>query len=260
MQRLVFCYHKTGTVLFGNVLRLACARLGLSFQERFGFAASVEGGADVVLLAHGLLGALPAGPFRAVRVVRDPRDVWVSGYLYHLHCREPWCVNEAVAPNAAIRFPQVPMAFVHRRERWKRDWLARLEGRSYQANLRARGREAGLDFELAGYAGATLEDMAEWRFGSVVPDVRLEEVAADFDGAWARVFAMLGFDERAIPGLVGLAAAEDVGRMSDAAVAARPHIHGRAISKWRGVLSPAQARGFAQRHDALLAGLRYPQE
>lgn len=253
MQRLVFCYHKTGTVLFGNVLRAACARVGLSFEERFGFVASVEGGADVVLLAHGLLGALPES-FRAVRVVRDPRDVWVSGYLYHRHCREPWCVNAAPVPAGPIGFPFVPMAFAHRRERWKRDWIARLGGRSYQANLLGLDRAAGLDFELAGYAGATFEDMQGWRFGAAVPDVRLEDFASDFDAAWRRVFGLLGFEEE----LAGLAAAEDVGRMSDAEVAARPHIHGRSTSKWREVLSPEQAAAFGARYGGLVARLGYP--
>ncbi len=261
MQRIVFCYHKTGTVLFGNVLRAACAHLGLTFQERFGFVAAVDGGADVVLLAHGLLGALPPA-FRAVRVVRDPRDVWVSGYLYHRHCREPWCVNAAPPPAGPIGFPFVPMAFAHRRERWKRDWLARLGGHSYQARLlaldRKMGRLGSIFGELPASAGGTLEDMADWRFAAAVPDIRLEDVAADFDGQWARIFALLGFAPGAIPGLVALAAAEDVGRMSDAAVASRPHVHGRSLAKWRGVLSPAQASRFAASHGALVARLGYP--
>lgn len=256
-QILVFCYHKSGTVLLGNVMRRVCGQLDLVMQERFGLVPAIDPAADVVLVAHSLVGQLPERPFRAIRIIRDPRDIWVSGYLYHRHCGEAWCINAVPDAQAPIGFPQVPMAFAHRRERWKRGWVERLGGRSYQANLLMRDRAAGLEFELEGYAGGTLEDMRDWRFGASVADVRLEDIAADFDGAMARVFGRLGFAAAEVPGLVALAAAEDIGRMDDATVAARPHIHGRGISKWREMLTAEQARGFAQRHGGLLAGLGY---
>ena len=259
MQRLVFCYHKAGTVLFGNVLRLVCARLGLTFQERFGFVPAIDPAADVVLLAHSLLGRLPERPFRAVRIIRDPRDIWVSGYLYHRHCVEPWCLATARDVVPPIGFPLVPMAFVHRRERWKRGWVERLGGRSYQANLLGRDREAGLAFELEGYAGATFEDMAAWPHARAgIPDMTMERIAGDFDGMMEDALRQLGFDAARLPELVELAGAEDLARMGEARLAASPHIHGRRISKWREMLTAEQAGGFGQRYAALLAGLGYP--
>jgi hypothetical protein len=256
-QILVFCYHKSGTVLFGNVLRRICDRLGLVMQERYGLVPAIDPAADVVLLAHSLLGRLPERPFRGVRIVRDPRDIWVSGYLYHRHCEEPWCIAAALDAVPPIGFPAVPMAFVHRRERWKRGWVERLGGRSYQANLLGRDREAGLDFELAGYAGATFEDMAAWP-NPGIPDVKMEQIAGDFDGAMAGVLRQLGFAEALLPELVALAGAEDLARMDDARLAASPHIHGRRISKWREMLTAEQAGAFGRRYASLLAGLGYP--
>jgi hypothetical protein len=226
-------------------------------QVRYGLVPAIDPTADVVVLAHSLLGRLPERPFRGVRIVRDPRDIWVSGYLYHRHCAEPWCV--AISPDVAppIGFPAVPMAFVHRRERWKRGWVERLEGRSYQANLLGREREAGLDFELAGYAGATFEDMAAWPHAGI-PDVKLEQIVADFDGVMEAVLRQLGFAEERLPELMELAREEDLARMDEARLAASAHIHGRRISKWREVLTTEQAGTFGRRYGALLAGLGYP--
>src|SRR3954453_13600334 len=92
-QLLVFSYHKWGTSLMWHVMTKAAATLGLTLQNRYGFVPAIEPEPDVVLLPHSLVGQNPAHPYRAIRLIRDPRDIWVSGYLYHLHCTEAWCVN-----------------------------------------------------------------------------------------------------------------------------------------------------------------------
>ena len=257
-QILVFCYHKSGTVLFGSVMQRIATRLGLTMQSRFGFVPFIDPTADIVLLGHALLGALPARRFRAVRIIRDPRDIWVSGYLYHRRCREIWCINTHLNPASPINFPQVPMAFAHRRERWKRDYLRRLGGMSYQQNLLMRDREAGLAFELAGYTAGTLEDMSAWPWRDAgIADIMLEHIAADFDGTFSTVLAHLGFAADELPDLLRLAATEDINRMDDSAIAGHTHIHGRRLSKWAEMLDAAQVAGFERTHGGLIARLGY---
>lgn len=257
-QIFVFCYHKSGTVLFRNIMQELCARLGLSVTEQYGMAWGVDPDQDVVILDHSLLGFDLTRPFRAIRVVRDPRDIWLSGYLYHRHCQEPWCINTNFDPSPPILFPRVPVAFEHRRERWKRDYLARLGGKSYQQNLLDRDRDAGLDFELAGYTGCTMEDMRAWRLSS--PDllqVKLETIAQDFDAAMQKIFRHLGFTAADLALALEVAATEDVARMDDAAIAANPHIHSRELSKWRNMLSAEQVRRFEQRYGDVISTLGY---
>lgn len=67
----------------------------------------------------------------------------------------------------------------------------------------------------------------------------------------------LGFTEAEAGEAVRLAHAEDISRMRDPEIAERPQIHGRTLSKWRSVLSPAQVAAFEHRYGALLTALGY---
>lgn len=257
-QMFVFTYHKSGTSLFAYVMGKVAEAFGLSIAVRFGQVWSIDPQIDIVSFPHSLIGFTFARPYRAIRVVRDPRDIWVSGYLYHRHCEEGWCVNADLDPTPPIRYPRVDFAFQHRPERWKRRYLASLDGKSYRQNLLDRDQAAGLTFELEHYTAATLDAMRSWQLtGPAVMTVRLEDLMADYDAGMLAVFRHLGFDEAACARAVQLARSEDVARMDDATLAARPRIHTRTLSKWRTTLSPAQVAGFEARHGDLVTALGY---
>ena len=255
----MFTYHKTGTVLFEKVMRVLASHLGLTVAVHFGWVEKVDPATDIVLLGHSLVGRdFAARPFRAIRVVRDPRDVWVSGYLYHCRCREEWCTNTNFDASAPITYPRVDYSFQHYPESWKRAYLARLGGKSYQENLLQRDRHAGLTFELAGYSGCTLDAMRSWKLAT--PDllqVQLEDVMSDFDGALGTIFKHVGFSDDQCAQAVELARPHDVTRMSDETVIENRHIHSRTISKWRDFLSAAEIDEFERRYGDLIAGLGY---
>lgn len=255
----MFTYHKTGTVLFEKVMRAVAARFGLTVAVHFGWVDKVEPATDIVLLGHSLVGRdFAARPFRAIRVVRDPRDIWVSGYLYHRRCQEEWCTNTNFDASAPITYPRVDFSFEHYAESWKGAYLGRLAGKSYQDNLLKRDREAGLAFELAGYTGCTFDAIRSWRLAT--PDlleVQLEDVMCDFDGALGAIFRHVGFSDDECAQAVELARPHDVARMSDETVAENRHIHSRTISKWRNFLSAAEIDAFERRYGDLIAGLGY---
>ncbi|MDE2006640.1 MAG: hypothetical protein KGI51_08755 [Rhodospirillales bacterium] len=258
-QLLLCTYHKSGTTLFDRLARRLAAAFGLTLSIRYGYVAEIPPEPDIVLLAHSLIGRLPARPFRGIRVIRDPRDLWVSAWLYHRRTEESWCTNTNLDPTPPITYPRIDFATQHMPEDWKRAYLARLNGRSYQQNLRERDKDSGLDFELANYTANTLAAMRAWRFsGPDLRDVRLESFAANYDGTMRAVLAHLGFVGPALDHAVALAAAEDIARMDDAAIAARPQIGSRTLSKWRDMLSPEQIAAFEARHGDLIDRLGYP--
>lgn len=257
-QSICFSYHKTGTSLFLQVMTKVCAKLGLTLVNHYGLVEQLEPEPDVVLLPHSLLRCRLNHPYRAIRLIRDPRDIWVSGYLYHLRCREGWCINADLDPTPPIGWPQVDFSVSHRTEDWKRRYLERLGGQSYQQNLRNRSLADGLDFELDGYTGCTLTTMAEWPLSKVVAlDVKLEDVMTDFDGTMLRIFAHYGFTVEQCRVALEVARTEDVRRMDDAAIAERPQISSRRISRWREVLAAPQIARFEDRYGALILGLGY---
>lgn len=249
-QLFVFTYHKVGTLLFAKLLSQIARSAGLKHRTIVGLALAEDAhDADIVLFAHSLVGFdLGVCNFNGVRMVRDPRDVWVSGYLYHRHCDEVWCTNTDLRETGApILFPQVPRSQQHRPEAWKRDYLRSLGGKSYQANLQQLPKAKGLAFELDHYAGWTIDAMTGWTPHPAVNDVAIEDLSANFDATMAGIFSHLGFSGDSLARALEIARAEDVARMSDTAIAADPHIHSRQISKWRDYLSARDLDYFAER-------------
>jgi hypothetical protein len=257
-QLICFSYHKTGTSLFLHVMTKVCHRLGLSLANRYGRVERLDPEPDVILLPHSVLRGPLDRPYRAIRLIRDPRDIWVSGYLYHLRCDEEWCRNTDLGPTPPIQWPKIDYSVAHWPEEWKRHYLERLGGKSYQQNLLDRSLPDGLDFELGGYTGCTLATMREWDLnGADALDVKLEDVMADFDGAMRRIFDHFGFTPDQSEAALDVARSEDIRRMEDAFMAERPQIYSRTISKWREVLSVAQIARFEALHGDLIRDLGY---
>src|ERR1700690_1334345 len=92
-QLICFSYHKSGTSLLLHVMTKVGASLGLSVVNHYGMVERLDPEPDIVLLPHSLLRCRLDRPYRPITLIRDPRDIWVSGYLYHLHCDEGWCRN-----------------------------------------------------------------------------------------------------------------------------------------------------------------------
>jgi hypothetical protein len=257
-QALVFSYHKTGTTMFFRVMEKVSAHLTLKLQNIYGMVRQIDSAADIVLLPHSLLGFTPTPPIRGVRIVRDPRDIWVSSYLYHLRTREEWCTNTDFDLSPPILYPRVDYSIQHRSEEWKRSWLTRLAGKSYQQNLRDRDRADGLEFELNGYTDCTLTVMRGWWF--TVPevlDVKLEDIMQDFDSWMRTIFRHLQFSDAECEAAAELAAEQDIRRMSDDVLEANEFIYSRQISKWPDILTATQVCEFQRRYGDLITRLGY---
>jgi hypothetical protein len=258
-QMFVFCHHKVGTVLFANVLFKLARHFGMVGITQLGRITEIDRSIDIVIFAHSILDLdLDAYDYRGVHIVRDPRDVWVSSYLYHRRCPEPWCTNTDTDPSPPIVFPRVPASQEHRPEAWKRAYLAALGARSYQQNLNALPRADGLRFELERYTSWTLEAMANWvpRPGRIL-EMPLEDFAGNYDVTMTRALVHLGFPQAVLPTALAIAATEDVGRMSNQDLAANPHIYSRKLSKWPDFLDAVQVREFEARYGDLIARLGY---
>jgi hypothetical protein len=100
--------------------------------------------------------------------------------------------------------------------------------------------------------------MRDWKLNETdALDIKLEDVMADFDGTMLRIFDYFGFTTNQMQAALEEARSEDIRRMDDAAVAERPQIHSRTISKWRDVLSAAQIADFEERYGGLIRALGY---
>ena len=75
--------------------------------------------------------------------------------------------------------------------------------------------------------------------------------------AMLRIFAHFGFTAEQSQAALEVARSEDIRRMDDTAMAERPQIQSRTISKWREILSAAQIAHFEERYGDLIKGLGY---
>jgi Sulfotransferase domain len=226
---LVHCsHHKAGTVWFLRVLMAVATSYGL--RSRVGAPEPIGGQVDLVYFANAgdfdrdLLGSRP---IRGSHVIRDPRDLVVSGYEYHLVTKEAWA--------------QVPRPFYG--------------GRGYQDYLRSLNEYDGLMAEILWFAATTALGMEAWDYGQ--PDMlelRYEDVLADERGSFERLFRWYGFNDAALA--CGL---EAVGRLSlrnSATTLAHP-VRASVPGEWRDRLSPEHVARFKERTGDLVVRLGY---
>jgi len=218
------CHHKVGTLWLTRVLRAVAAEYGLRFfaGEQHQLTADV----DVFLQDHSRVDASALRPHRGSHMIRDPRDVVVSAYFYHLRTDEAWC---------------------HRPR-------AEYDGRSYQAWLRALDREAGIMAEIERSAGTVIRDMLAWRESvEGFHEMRYEDLLRDEATGFLRLFDHYGFSADAARRGTEIARRFSIARSSGATA----HIRSGRPGEWREHFSEAHKRAFKRLTDDAALALGY---
>lgn len=172
MRRLLGTFHKTGTVLWGRILR-AAEKKGLLKTWRM-HEGTMPDSYDLAfdMYSTRLFTMLEADPCnaRAVFCVRDPRDVIVSAAYYHQVSDEPWL-------------------HVSRKD---------FGGLTYQQKINSLSdMQARFQFELEHASRPVIQNMLKIPFSS--PNVfvtRLERLVVDDKlEEFGRIFEFLGLDD-----------------------------------------------------------------
>jgi len=226
-------HHKVGSALVWKIFEPLCLRQNWVIKQIHGIAESIPPNADVVQLMHGVTTAdFIKSDFRGIRFIRDPRDVIVSGFLYHKRCEEKWCTNDFFETGDLVH-PLVPWPIQHLEESQKRNWVGRLGGKSYQRNLLERDDSQGLIFEMGGYARITIDSMLAWKDDPRILCIRIEDLAADFDGTVTSMLGWVGIEGGQATRELGLAQKHDISRMSVEEISSNNHISSSKITKWK---------------------------
>jgi hypothetical protein len=183
-------HHKVASVWFDNVLTDVAGHFGLSFvssylpivetaDEDADLSRLVAG--DVVLIMHSRHfrdDVFAPSAIRGSHIVRDPRDVAVSGYRYHLWTTEKW-----------VHAPR-----------------KQLGGMSYQQHLKSLPEPEGLLAEIEWTCASIVAEMRMWDYGrSNFLEMRYEDLIVDEDNWFERLFRHYGFTERAVESSVQIA-------------------------------------------------------
>jgi hypothetical protein len=171
---------------------------------------------DVFVQDHSLVDLSRLPPHRGSHMIRDPRDVVVSRYFYHL-----WTV-----------------------ESWAHEPKAEYGGRSYQEYLKSLDQEAGILAEMDKFADYGLAHMVNWCYGN--PDfleLRYEDVIRDEEGCFRRLFAHYGFTRAAVERSVVIAkrfSFENQTKRKIGEVQPKSHLRSGRPGEWRHLLSDGQ--------------------
>ena len=191
-------YHKMGTLWFQNVLT-AVAR---DYSMRFTISHHKAGedpdlmsevsheepplGTDVFMQSHSQLNCDRLPPFVGSHMIRDPRDVVVSGYYYHLWCNEPW-VNKPIKLDAS----DLPM---------QRHLIAtgRTDSISYKRLLNSVGREEGISLEIRRFSQTDMRRVASWNYHDPrFYEIKYCELIRDEDRVFYELCKHYGFTDHA---------------------------------------------------------------
>jgi Sulfotransferase domain len=255
----IFCYHKAGTVLLGKVFRQICETNNLEFKSLKGKQTEIPPDTDVILFAHSLIDFTHVEkPFVGVHVIRDPRDIIVSGYHYHRQTTEKWCINTDFSTTPPIRFPKVPYSQEHRSEEWKIKYLESLGGISYQENLLRMSQQQGLMFEMNNYGAWTIESMKDWNYGmGNILEIRFENLTNRYDDTFRRIFDHIGFSKSESAVGLKIAALHDLGRKSPEEIEKMRHITSPSGTNWEEYFETQHKEAFLDRFGDVLVRLGY---
>ena len=258
----VFSYHKSGTVLLAKVFREICREKGWIFRSRLGKQRKLPPHADVILFGHSDvdLDCIDT-PFLGIHIIRDPRDIIVSGYLYHCRTTEKWCVNSDFTISHPIVFPQVPYSQEYRAEAWKINYLKSLGGRSYQENLRQRSQHDGLLFEMRHYGAWTINNMIAWDYQrSNILEVKFEQLMRRYDDTFYSIFSHLGFSETDISACLEITAKHDLNRKPVEEIQQMDHVSSTQHTRWREYFERQHKQEFIRLFGNVLIDLGYEKD
>ena len=230
------CYHKIGTVWFGRILREVAAHFGLSFGSGYNFSTisdfELNNNSDIFLDLGSHVDLSLLGHYRGSHLIRDPRDLVVSGYFYHLWTTEEW----ANLPRAEYR------------------------GRSYKEYLNSIDFDDGLATEMH-RVNFWVPHMVDWNYANPrVYEIRYEDLISGEQRYFAEMFAHYGFTDAAVTESCRIAEKYSFKNMTGRETGesgAKSHLRSGKSGEWRKHFKPSHRHLFTKLYPGVLQKLGY---
>ena len=208
----VATHHKSMTTYFSAVLRFLAIGLGIRYQVIN--LEEPDPQTRLFLSGHGKMNLERIRPYRGVHVMRDPRDMIVSGYHYHKWTTEDW---------------------VHRPDE---------NGRSYQQKILEASQEDGLFMEINHFIFFYREVLEAWNMDDPdILEVSYEALmGSERDTYYDRIFTHLGFEgeeHRLAIRLMHLFEAKNRRTKKTDMLMQKSHVRSGKSGQWREMLSDA---------------------
>lgn len=254
---IAFCgHHKGGTVWISKIVASVCRSLGMDGEylytpKQFGFdlgAFTASKHCDFICYANADIEYMQQLPsFKGFHVIRDPRDVVVSGYFSHMNS------------HPTSNWPEL----LEHREALKR--LPKEEGILREIEFSTSLPTDGIELNL-------FASMRDWDYGMPnVMELKFEEIIEQPHAAFSRVFEFMDLlapdEEKPAPTKVSRKALSGIIQRHDFARQAGGRTRGQEDAKshyrkgisgdWRNHFSPRHKEYFKDKFGRLLIDLGY---
>ncbi|MEM8951850.1 MAG: sulfotransferase domain-containing protein [Pseudomonadota bacterium] len=213
-------HHRCGTVWFHRILKLISERLELSYHR--GNQAGLPSNADLFFEDHSRIEKAALPPFLGSHIRRDPRDLIISAYHYHLWSKEPW-----------LHQPR-----------------EKLGGRSYQEHMRTLDPDDGIIFEMERSSHHNISMMLDWDYrDDRFIEIAYEDLIADEEGVFDRLFRHYQFEGKDHKTAVETALCQsfkNVTKRSIGDVKEGVHMRSGAAGQWQDVFTPRHIAKFKE--------------
>lgn len=253
---LHFGYHKAMTSFFNRVFHNICLEFGWPEKQ---YNSDGELRKDEILkIAQPAIVSMynctitpdEIGiPFRGSHIIRDPRDLLVSGYKYHLWTEEPWA-NIPMAEELSARLD--PGSF---------SLQDQTHGISYRELLRSVDEVTGYLIEL-NFRRKHFQLMEDWDYDNpAVFEIRYEDIFNNEEAVFEKLFAHYGFNRRMQWAAMKYVKAFSFSSLKQqGATGSQKHASVGNPSQWRNKLPAAVQDAFRERHSSLLIRLGYEKD
>ena len=225
------CYHKVGTAWFIRVLRNVSRYYGLNFQccdQRF-----FKRNTDVFMEYMSRINLDELPDCVGSHMIRDPRDVVISGYFYHLWTNEEWA--------------HIP---------WKS-----LNNQTYQETLKSLDENNGLLFEMQGKSKEVINEMSRWNYHN--PDFfefKYEDIIQNEQDVFYNIFRHYNFRESAIQNCLKITekfSFKNKAKRKVGIVKSNNHLRSGRLQQWKEHFNDEHKQQFKQLFGNILIKLGY---
>jgi hypothetical protein len=206
---------------------------------------------DKLLIVSSRFGDLQQLPdhYRGSHIVRDPRDLLVSGYKYHKWCGEEWAtVPLSTVMHNYLKLHQLDI---------KKD----ISGFSYKDLLNYLDQDTGLLVEL-NWRKTSFGRMLDWDYDNPsILEMNYEKVFGNEKESFYKLFKHYGLDSTAIDlGLQLVNKYSFENQMKLGHTGEKRHLSKGSNGQWKEYFSPALKNIFKERYQGLILKLGYEKD
>jgi len=225
------CYHKVGTAWFIRVLRTISRYYGLQFQCCDQDYLKRETDVFMEYMSRVNINKLPE--YVGSHMIRDPRDIIISAYYYHLWTKEEW-------------------AHIPRKS---------LNNLTYQAHLNSLNQEEGLLAEMEGTSKEIIEEMSQWNYKNPnFIEIKYEDIIKNEEAIFYKIFNHYEFSQEAIDNCLNIAdkySFKNKVRTNNGVTIQKSHLRSGRTEEWKEIYNIHHKNRFKELFGDVLIKLGY---